>query len=235
MIEINNRSWYKKWWGVLIIVAATFILALFTAFGFYVFDLIKKIKGGNLPADIALSKTINEKNYKIALGNENNYWFGSANPKITIVEFADFSCPYCQKSFLTIREIGLKYKNNVKIIFRDFPVRNESSLLLSLAARCAGEQGLFWVMHDKLFQYQKNEGVYSNSDLINLAKQIGADTEKFKSCLAAEKYLTQIQKDFSDGELLGVKGTPAWFINGHMISGDVPGATWEKIIKKMAN
>lgn len=235
MLEINNKAWYKKWWGILAISALTIILALIVALGFYILDLAKKIKSGNMPTDLLLSQNINQENYKIALGNNDNYWFGSANPQVTIVEFADFSCPFCQKSYLTIREISIKYKNNVKIIFRDFPVRDESSMTLAMAARCAGEQGLFWAMHDKLFQFQKSEGIYSNADLINLVKQIGADTEKFKTCLEAEKYLTPIQKDFSDGELLGIKGTPTWFINGYMLSGDIPLNTWEQIINKFLN
>jgi protein-disulfide isomerase len=99
-----------------------------------------------------------------------------------------------------------------------------------MAARCAGEQGLFWVMHDKLFQ---NQGVTEIEGLVELANQVGADTNKFSSCMAKEKYLTEIQKDFSEGQSLGLTGTPIWFINGYKISGDIPHDTFIQIIENL--
>lgn len=106
----------------------------------------------------------------------------------------------------------------------------ENSLELSMAARCAGEQGLFWVMHDKLFQ---NQGVSGASKLIETAKQVGADTSRFASCLNSQKYIGRIQENFSDGDDLGVKGTPTWFVNGIKIEGAVPLSVWENIIQEL--
>ena len=109
------------------------------------------------------------------------------------------------------------------------PLR-ENSEKLAMAARCAGEQGLFWLMHDKLFQ---NQGIKSDSDITELAKQIGTDISKFNNCLNSNKYIQQIQKDFSDGTDLEVKGTPTWFINGNKLEGDIPLSVWEEIIGKI--
>lgn len=223
-----DKPWYKKWWGILLIMPATFILIIMIASGFYIFDEIKKIKSGEFQNQEIINQISGGQNQYNAEG-ENNYWTGAAKPKITIVEFADFSCAYCEKSFTTIREIGLKYKNDVKIIFRDYPLQ-EHSLDLAMAARCAGEQGLFWLMHDKLFQ---NQGIYEKNDLINLVKQVGADVNKFNSCVTNQKYLSQIQKDFDDAQELDITGTPTWFINGYKIEGDIPYKIFVDIIENL--
>lgn len=222
-------AWYKKWWGRLIIACIFIILVFLTAFGFYVYDLIKEVK--KEPAEPKIKTTlINGNDFTLAVGYNNNYWLGSANPKITIVEFADFSCPYCQNSYPKIRELSIKHKNDIKIIFRDFPLKNDFSISLALAGRCAGEQGLFWPLHDKFFQ---NQNISQEEDIYRLAIQVGVDQEKFKDCLQNKKYLPQVQKDFTDGETLGLTGTPAWFINGYKIEGDIPITMWEEIINKL--
>jgi protein-disulfide isomerase len=226
MPEINIKHWYKKWWGVLLIIIGTFVLISLTAFGFAVYDIMKNGSLNQIPLD--KKNNLNEKDIKKIEG-EGNYWIGSANPKITIVEFSDFACPYCKSSFSKIREIGLKYKNEIKYIYRDMPLHEESTDL-AMAARCAGEQGLFWPMHDKLFQ---NQGVKTENELLELANQIGADKNKFKICFEGKKYLPLIQKDYLDGEELKITGTPTWFINGGRASGDLPMKAWEEIIGEL--
>ncbi len=229
-MQNNNqikKSWYKKWWGIIFITIATLLLIIFIAFSFYVYNLIKTLNSDTQYNSNSYNDLSEEVRKKIE--GENNYWTGSAKPKITIVEFADFACSYCEKSFPKIREISIKYKNDVKIIYRDMPLR-ENSEKLAMAARCAGEQGLFWLMHDKLFQ---NQGIKSDSDITELAKQIGTDISKFNNCLNSNKYIQQIQKDFSDGTDLEVKGTPTWFINGNKLEGDIPLSVWEEIIGKI--
>jgi protein-disulfide isomerase len=225
-----NKSWYKKWWGVLIIIIGTLILINIVAFGFYIYSIMQEMKSGEViePNSIIEYAELSEETLKIIEG-DNNYWTGSADPKVTIVEFSDFACPYCQNSFPKIREISLKYKDSVKIIFRDMPLQ-ENSLNLAMAGRCAGEQGLFWLMHDRLFQ---NQGIYKKEDLSELANQIGADVSQFNSCLDSSKYIKQVQKDFSDGENLEIRGTPTWFINGNKVEGDIPYSTFTQIIEQL--
>ncbi|MBU2456366.1 DsbA family protein, partial [Patescibacteria group bacterium] len=219
MQTTQTIKWYKKWWGISLII----IFILFLMFGIYFIYLVRKIQKEMQinelnPQTLLTPSSVYEKSKnKILIEGQNNYWTGSIDPKIVIVEFADFSCPLCKNSFSKIRTISLKYKDNIKIIFRDFPI-HENSINLALAGRCAGEQGLFWQMHDKLFQSQ---GDLTSDHLVSLATQIGVDAKKFNDCLNSQKYLTSIKKDFYDGELLGVKGTPTWFINGQKIEGDI--------------
>lgn len=211
----------------MIVLAATLILILFTVFAFSVIDASKKLKNNSQTTDIAL-KPYTEESRKL-IESDSSYWIGSANPKITIVEFADFACPHCESAYGKIREIGLKYKNDVKIIYRNFAVADNSQAM-AMAGQCAGEQGLFWLMHDKLFQ---NQNVSDTAGLTALANQIGADTKKFNSCINANKYLAKIQKDLLDADELGVTGTPTWFINGNKVEGDIPYELFENIIKEL--
>lgn len=169
---------------------------------------------------------------KIAEGDENNFWIGSDDPKITIVEFSDFECPYCAQTFPKIRELSLKYKDKIKVIYRDTPL-HDNSIELSKAARCAGVQDKFWIMHDKLFQNQGK--LESRNNILNLAQSIGLDVTKFNSCLDSNTHMQYIQKDFSDATSLGINGTPTWYVNGNKLEGDVPMEVWEKIIKKLLN
>lgn len=225
---MKNKHWYRKWWGILAIIISMLSLAFGFAFSLAVLNILKN--GGQQKENVLQNENNTEERLKLIEGTEKNYWFGNSNPKITIVEFADFACPYCEKSFTKVREISKKYKD-VKIIFRDLPIIAEHSTNLALAARCAGEQGLFWVMHDKLFI---NQGVKTNEELYVLAKEIGANENRFKSCLDSKKYFADIEKDYNDAiKLDSTAGTPVWFINGQKASGDIPYDLFIEIIDKM--
>ncbi len=218
-----SKSWYKKWWGIIVVLILSLFLILLIAFSFYFIALVKQEKAKINVSNTNLSGKITK------INTDGNYWFGSAKPEITIVEFADFACPYCKNSYSNIREISVNYKNKVKFVFKDYPLY-EQSFDLAMAGRCAGEQGLFWIMYDKLFQ---NQGAKETTELIELANQIGADVNKFDDCLSQKKYSTQIQKDFSEGEKLGLTGTPIWFINGYKIEGDIPHDIFIQIIEEL--
>ena len=169
-MEYTIKPWFKTWWGRLIIALITIILIFAVAISFYIYNSIKT-------AEKQTGIKLSGQQYDAAIGD--NYWLGSAKAPITIVEFGDFACPICEQSFSTIREISLKYKNDIKFIWRDYPVVSEYSALLALGGRCAGEQGLFWPMHDKLFQ---NQGANTADQLTALTNQIGADTVRFNDC-----------------------------------------------------
>lgn len=224
-MDYQIKPWPKRWWGKLIIILLTIFLIFAVAIGFYIYNSVKELK-----QQAGLIRQLAESGEQFKAADGDHYWLGSAKAPVTIVEFGDFACPVCEKSFPTIREISQKYKNDVKFIWRDYPVVAEYSALLALAGRCAGEQGLFWPMHDKLFQ---NQGVNAAGQLSALANQVGADTARFNDCLTKEKYLSQIQKDFADGQTFGNTGTPTWFINGYKVAGDIPYDTFVKIIEEL--
>lgn len=224
---MKNKAWYRKWWGMLILTVSMLSLALGFAFSL---AIIATLRNGGEGTPIDQKETsFSQDKLPLIEGDDNNYWFGSSKPQITIVEFADFSCPHCKKSFSKIREISKKYKD-IKIIFRDLPIISDHSVGLAMTARCAGEQGLFWVMHDKLFI---NQGLNSDEDMYQLAKEIGANENRFKDCYDNKKYFDDIEKDYNDAVELGAtRGTPVWFINGQMASGDIPYDLFIEIIEK---
>ncbi|MDD5528376.1 MAG: thioredoxin domain-containing protein [Patescibacteria group bacterium] len=181
---------------------------------------------GALIAHFSVPAKTPETAQKFNVPERNDYFFGASTSPVTIVEFADFACPYCRNDYTVIREIGYRYKNSVKIIFKDFPL-HDNSLDLAMAGRCAGEQGYFWPMHDKLFALQ---GQFPTSSLPDLAVSVGADKTKFTGCLTGKKYLNDIKADYADGQSLGVAGTPTFFINGYRVVGEIPADKFEQMI-----
>jgi protein-disulfide isomerase len=161
------------------------------------------------------------------LGNQS---FGATEPKVTIVEFADFACPYCKQSYTALRSISTLYKDTVKVIFRDWP-GHTNSISLALAAYCAGEQNKFWEMHDLLYLNQSDTFGADKNDLANLANELNIYNTQFQTCFDTQKYLPYIKKNVADSETLGVKGTPTWFINGTKIEGSLTSQDLENIIK----
>lgn len=232
-MEHLTRPWYKKWWGIIVIIFLAIILFFFTASASY---FVGEIKNAKLKLNQA-GQELSGPKYEATAGDDNNYWLGSQKAKITIVEFGDFACPVCEQAFPTVRELSIKYKDDIKFIWRDYPIISDYSANLAMAGRCAGEQGLFWVMHDKLFQNQgvgqTGQEADQTNQLVALANQIGADTIKFKDCLDKQKYLAQIQKDLSDGQSFGIAGTPTYFVNGYKLTGNVPYVIFVKIIEEL--
>lgn len=234
-MEYSNKIWYKQWRGALIIIILAVILFFLATSAFYFISEIKNAKFKLSQAEPIRQLAKSGQQYQAATSD--SYWLGSNNAKITVVEFGDFACPVCLQSFPTVREISLKYKNDIKFIWRDYPVVSDYSANLALAARCAGEQGLFWLMHDKLFQSQgvgqTDDQTAQINELAALANQIGAEPIKFKGCFNKQKYLPQIQKDLTDGQSFGIAGTPTYFINGYKLTGDVPYDIFTQIIEQL--
>jgi protein-disulfide isomerase len=154
------------------------------------------------------------------------------NPKapVVIVEFSDFQCTYCQSVQPTLKNLLTKYEGRVNLGYRDLPVRDihPQAQLAAEAARCAGEQGQFWEYHDLLFA---NQNKLDNPGLVELARGLKLDEKQFDSCLSSGKYTQKIEEDRQAALRAGVSGTPGFFINGNMLSGNVPQDSFEKIIQ----
>lgn len=144
---------------------------------------------------------------------------GPSCAPVTVVEFSDFTCPSCATVQDILREIKEKYGEQIRIVFRDFPLSGEGtpSFQAAEAAECADEQGKFWEMHDIMFA--KQHRISGTDGLEGLASEIGLDTELFETCLASGRYTDEVKKDRADGESYGVMGTPTCFVNGRMIVG----------------
>ena len=159
----------------------------------------------------AASQSVSIEEALEALGK--GHALGSANAPVTIVEFSDFQCPYCGRFFQgTLPEIERDYikTGKVRYVFRDFPLEfHKQAPKASEAANCAGEQGKYWEMHDKLFA---NQTTLMVDKLKQYAAEIGLDSGPFDACLDSGKYAEEIKRDIEDGKKAGVSGTPSFFI-----------------------
>jgi protein-disulfide isomerase len=156
---------------------------------------------------------------------------GNPDAPVTIVEFADFQCPFCKKTDATLIALLAKYDGRVKLAFLDFPLSeiHGQAEKAAEAARCAGDQGKFWEFHDHLFADQSK---LDDASLIGHAQSLHLDENAFRSCLSSGKFTHDIEVNREEGTKVGVTGTPAYFINGVFLSGAQPQAEFEKIIDK---
>lgn len=155
---------------------------------------------------------------------------GPANAPVTIIEFSDFQCPFCSRGKATMDQVVSTYGDKVRLVFRNFPLSfHQNAEKAAEAAQCANEQGKFWEYHDILFA---NQGALAVENLKQYAVDLKLDTAKFNSCLDSGKYAAKIQTDISDGQAAGVRGTPAFYINGRSISGAQPFENFQKVIEE---
>jgi protein-disulfide isomerase len=146
---------------------------------------------------------------------------GPESAPITIVEYADFQCPYCTRALASLKQVEDKYAGKVRIVFRDFPLSqiHPFAAKAAEAGACANDQGKFWPMHDKLFANQSKLAV---TDLKQHATDLGLDAEAFGACLDSGKHAAEIKKSVEEGQRYGLSGTPSFFINGRLIVGAQP-------------
>ncbi|MFA5247752.1 MAG: thioredoxin domain-containing protein [Patescibacteria group bacterium] len=176
---------------------------------------------------IPISENQEARKYDVSI--EGNFWIGSAKPAITIIEFSDFECPYCKNSATTLETLRALYPGKLKIVYKDY-IGHNNSYALALAARCAGEQGLFWPIHDELFFNQENVNVANFSAQLSA---IGADQARFDRCYKGEYYKEQIKKDDDEAIALEVSGTPTSFVNSYIVKGDISLENWKLIVDKL--
>ncbi len=171
---------------------------------------------------------------------------GSDTAVLTLVEFSDYQCPFCGRyARETSPQIQRDYvaTGKLKYVFRDFPLESlhPDAFKAAEAAHCAGEQGKYWEMHDRLFANQRALGV---AQLALHAQALGLDSQKFGQCLESGKYTAGIRKDLEDGQQAGVRGTPTFFLGvsdaktgqiraAKMIVGSQPYARFKEAIEAL--
>jgi protein-disulfide isomerase len=154
---------------------------------------------------------------------------GAGDAPVTIVEFSDFHCPFCRKVQPVLDQLRAKYGNQIKLVFRDFPLDNlhPQATTVSQAARCATEQGKFWEFHDQVFA---NGPDATQTTLDGFAKNAGMDVAAFNACRAASKYNASIAASLQEGGRLGITGTPTFFVNGRILVGSQPLEEFVRVI-----
>ena len=137
---------------------------------------------------------------------------------VTIVEFAEYQCPFSKKAQAMVNQLLVEYRGRVRFITRDFPLGfHGRSRPASVAAQCSGKQGKFWAMHDLLFE---NQRALSDGDLQGYARSLGLDMARYQQCTSAGTEANAlIDRNYASGERMGVNSTPVYFVNGHRVIG----------------
>lgn len=159
----------------------------------------------------------------IAKVSNDDHILGNSKAKVTLIEYSDFECPFCQRFNTTLKQVMADYKDQVRIVYRHFPLRSlhPSAQKAAEASECASAQGKFWEMHDKLFELGAARTL-SVDTMKNAANELGLNTGKFDSCLDDGAMVGEVDKDYNDGLAGGVSGTPGSFINGQYVAGALP-------------
>ncbi|MBN1437897.1 MAG: thioredoxin domain-containing protein [Anaerolineales bacterium] len=157
--------------------------------------------------------------------------WGPADAKVTIVEFAEFECPYCRQWYTNVYEkLYQTYSDRVRFVFRDYPLSfHANARPAAVAANCAGAQGRYWDYFKLLYGDSRGLG---SSLYSTYAQEIGLNVSAFSSCLTGGQYDNEIDLDLKDAERLGVSGVPAFFVNSQFISGMQPFEVFQRAIEK---
>jgi protein-disulfide isomerase len=164
---------------------------------------------------------------------------GSADAPVTIVEFSDYQCPYCRQHALdTLPQIVETYVDTgqVRYIYRDFPLPSHAyAQQAAEAARCAGAQGSYWEMHERLFTEQSEWAAQEMEEIQTtfgaFAVELGLDGEAFQACLASGAFAEQVGQDQAEGYEAGVEGTPSFFINDQFAAGAYAFEAFQQMIE----
>ena len=180
---------------------------------------------------MVLSQSNEVENINVEVSVDDDAIMGSADAPITIVEFSDYTCPFCARHFSeTLPQIKSEYidKGLVKLVFRDFAFKGERSTNLAAAAECAGEVSseAFYVLHDYIF----SNNSASLEDVVAYGEAQGYGSE-FVSCVNNGDMIDEVKKDLADAQTYGVNSTPTFFINGNKIVGAQPFSVFKEVIE----
>ena len=184
---------------------------------------------------------------KVDIDLTNAMTLGDAKAPVTIVEYGDYQCPFCERYFTQNQSMFIsQYVNTGKarFVWKDYAFLGQESTWAAEAARCANDQGKFWAYHDYLYSHQgaENSGAFSKTNLKKFAVALGLNAPQFNTCLDTDKYTALIQQETQTASAIGVNGTPATFINGQLVTdsngnsvGAAPFSTFQAVIDDILN
>lgn len=190
---------------------------------------VNQIYRWTLESEAATSAHVTDTSLTEGVSPDDDPFIGPADAPVTIVEFSDFACGHCRETQETLARIRDAYGDQVRVVFRDFPLEGvgSASFTAALAAECADDQGAFWAMHDLLFE---NQPVFDRGSLRSYATGLGLDMEQFDNCLESEEHQAEVMHDVEDGRSYGVAATPTFFVNGRRLVGTVSFSIFQRAI-----
>lgn len=158
---------------------------------------------------------------------------GPDDAPVRLVEFGDFRCRYCKTMLPILDRIRETYPNQLRLLFKHFPVVSEASWRAAIAAVAAQRQGKFWEMHDVLFELQ--DQALTEPVLRRYARGFGIDAERFSADLRSPEVEAVVRADFAEADRIGISGTPAFFINGRYLQGSQSYPSLKQVIDRELN
>lgn len=156
---------------------------------------------------------------------------GPANAKVTIVEFSDFQCPFCQMGANNVEQVLKKYPNDVKLVFKNLPLpMHAQAKPAAKAALAANKQGKFWEFHDAFFANQQKLGP---AFFEQKAKDLGLDMDRFKKDMESPELDKQVDEEMALAQQHGVMGTPGFIVGGVAVKGARPPEYFDQIIQRV--
>jgi protein-disulfide isomerase len=166
---------------------------------------------------------------RVNVSADNEPTLGPADAPVTIIEFSDYQCPYCEQWYQEVfKQLLASYPNQIRFVYRDLPLpMHPEAVPAAEAADCAGEQNAYWKYHDALFgrQYGLSREAY-----VNYATDLGLDVAAFTTCLDSNRYQDEIQSDASDAAKVGINSTPTFVINGRVVVGAQPLEAFKAVV-----
>ncbi len=234
-ISVNFKN-FDRMKLLTILVFATFVLSVINSFGIFFSGEKSIITGNVIKEEDAPAPSLSPPDpSRVKINIEGAPYKGNKNAPIVMVEYSDYECPFCGKFYSeTLPLIESQYINTgkVKFVYKDFPLSfHPNAQKAAEATRCVKEQNGdegYWAIHDKIFENQQSLSIAS---LRQWANEIGLNIQQFDSCLQSGKMAAAVQKDSYEGQQDGVQGTPAFFINGEIISGAQPFPAFQQAIE----
>ena len=217
----RKKRWYQRLWGRLLIVLSVFVVAYLLIFIAQVVVNYREILEGKVTPE-EFEKNLKQDFKADLLNNSNDPSVGSSTAPVTIVVFEDFECPFSHAAQPFLKKLIVRYGSDVRLIYKDFPLRtiHPRAQEAAEAAQCAFEQDKFIEFHDELFAHQDT---FSEAYYRTVASKLGLNLSKFNECFKTGTYRKQIAEDVQLGSLLGVSGTPTFFVNGeYFVAGYTP-------------
>jgi protein-disulfide isomerase len=146
---------------------------------------------------------------------EIDHSLGATHARVTVVEYGDFECPDCRQAAPAVKLLLKRFHGGIHVVFRHFPLEevHPHALHAALAAEVAGAQGRFWQMHDLLFENQRH---LKPAHLRSYAQRLDLDMARYDAEMEQQLYLQRIREQIDGGVRSGVRGTPAFFVNGRI-------------------
>ena len=167
--------------------------------------------------------------------NNEDHIEGNTSAPITLLEYGDYQCPYCQKAYKMVKQIQQEMGSQLQLAFRNFPLTkiHPDAKAAAIASEAAAKQGKYWEMHDHLFE---NHTDFSREKLIEFAQQLGLDAATFTKDIDDTTLADKVDADFYGGMRSGVSATPTFYINNEKFEGNwLGGELKEKLVEMASN